>query len=652
MLLRILYYYFVVFIIIVLLYLVGAIVLYPFDKDSFRKSISKIFINLLLGLTLSITAYSIILTGFKTVNLFFVLLYLILFIHRKNVTYLHGLTNEYSELSWVKLILLFSLVILIYYLFFLLTIINVFDWTLSGQTIDVDSSFYSKLSQYLSLGYENLYFARNFSENLGVQPYHYFEIWLTSMVSSFFNIPSLVSYSVITPGILSIIFFIGILALRTIKVKLSLPFIIFVFVLSFVSFNYARLILKIFPGYSNYFFDLRFVGLTNKTSFIPTSIFFIAFLFFQQRKESFLALICLLGISIISINVAPAILGGVVLLIIFSLIFRKSFFSEKLFIRDVVIFIVLYTCYLFIARANENNTDFFNFNFQIFYEDIKWYLIRFLISYSPFILVIVALRNKINNLKVSNETFFMYLAVLSSGLLMSGLASGNFNGKQFFNNVAIPLSNVLIIFIFFNYNYQKINLSFKLAIGLLVFFCFTSSFMGKIARTRDLSKQYKLEVISEVRAEKRINSGENVFIGSLRSKDYYQDKTPFQTAATSLIDYHDLGQFLLLFENKVIIIGLSDMTASEIFNYYFDEPIKTEALKSIEKGTFYNYVLKYQTINHFVPLAQIQIDFIKKMKIKFLFVEEKTEVSSALEKYLKLICSDTNSKEKFYKIQI
>ena len=279
-------------------------------------------------------------------------------------------------------------------------------------------------------------------------------------------------------------------------------------------------------------------------------------------------------------------------------------------------------------------------------------MIRFFISYLPFILVIFALRIKVKNPDVRNGNFILYFAVLFSGLVMSGLASGNFNGKQFFNNVAIPLTNVLIIFVFINYNYQKINLYFKFTIGILVLFCFTSSFMGKIARKIDLSKQYKSEVISEVESEKSKNNDENILIGSLRSKEYYQNKDPFQTAATSLIDYHDLGQFLLLFENNVIIIGMSDMTAYEIFNYYFDDPIKTEALKSVEKGTFYNYVLIHQINNQFDSMTQIQIDFIKKMKIKFLFVEEKTEIPSELGKFLKLICSDINSKGMFYKIQM
>ena len=637
---------------ILLFFFVGAIFRYPLNKKSFRLTITNVFINLLAGLIITITLYSVLLTHFRTVNSFFILLsvLLLIFYKRRQLNDIR-IENETVEFSWGKIILWLLFISVIFYGFFALQIVNIFDGSFSNQTINYDFYYYAKTSQYLSLGYENSLFANNLILDASkIQPYHYFELWVTSFLTSVFDVPPLISFTLLTTTILAIILYFGILSLYKNQNQLTISIFLFVLFLFFLSFGYSRILIKTFPSIRNLFLDLRLVGITNTPKFFPTSILFVSFLLFQKRNDTFSALLSILCLPVVSSINTPPVFGGLLVLFIYcSIKHIKSYFNT----RNIIIalsFVALYTFYLLItADPSAVGIDINNFDYQLFFDNSKWQLFRFCVSYSPFFLLLVFINFKTRDYLFGKEDLLLFLAILLSALLMAGISYNSFNAGQFFSNIAVPLTNIIVIYFLLNFDYKKINLFAKVCIALLIITCFITSFMGRIAKTRDDLKQYKEAVINEL---ERVEPGlrdKRIFLGYIQSKEFYQDKTPYQWGATSDLDGADLGSFVLMYKNT-LMISISDLTAFDVFNTGFSGKIRDYCLKGISKGAFYRFVLRQKNEKKFETEEQSQLDFINKMKIKYLFIAENAKISSEFKSHLSLICADSKSGELFYKV--
>jgi len=652
MFLQLVYCYFVILFALIIYYFVGASIRYYFYKSAFKRNIPDVFINLLLGLVISITLYSVTLTYFKTINSFFIFfLSIIVYVNIKKKSTVVSQVTKKKEIKLLRLILLVLMVSLTFFIFYALQITNIYDGTFTNQTLNSDFNFYSKLSQYLTLGYENQNFANNFLFNSGItQPYHYFELWVNAFLFSIFKVPPLLSFSLLSTTLLSIIFYIGVLSLYKKENLMSIKILIIVLCLCFISFNYSRLLVKLFPILNNLVLDLRLVGITNTPKFIPISIFFVAYLFFHKRNEFLLSWICILSIPVVTSISAPAVFGGIIILLIYCFFKREKRYISALNIFTVISFILLYSYFVILNSEHDDVTiNILDFNFKLFFINIKWLLLVFFYSYLPYFLLFIFSKRRIKISLIGNEYIVLYFGTLIIALIMAGISYNSFNSGQFFSNIAIPVTNILVIYFFLNNSFKKNNLFFKIVAPALIITCIVASFMGRIAKTKDISSQYKEFVVKEIKNQKYSFANKKIFLGYLQSKEFYQNKTPFQWAATSDMIGTDLGEFVLMYGNT-ILIGISDMMAFDIFKNEFTGKIRDWTLQNVSKGAFYRFVLNQKKENKFISVGQSQIDYIKKMEIKYLFIAKEADISKELMSQLKLICIDIKTRESFYKV--
>ena len=202
----------------------------------------NLFMKTLLGLMLSVIIYSLINSSFKTIHILLVLIIIFfilefLLFKRKNaqavVLQSHMYMENKNDTAMLQKICFLFLISLFIYVWFATEVLKWsgnFNYLLNYN----DKVYYSNISMMLGLtGQEN----RNGINNLldfnyhGLEPYHYFEMWLNAMLSSVYGSLHFVTLYLLTYTLTNFIVVLGIFALteRMCKVNLRIQVCVFMF---------------------------------------------------------------------------------------------------------------------------------------------------------------------------------------------------------------------------------------------------------------------------------------------------------------------------------------------------------------------------------------------------------------------------------------
>ena len=430
---------------LLLIFLIGKVVTFSLRIKK-QPLFFDFFLQLIVGQLFLSLFFSIYKAGFLTIQVIFIPLLFIVYslVKRKPVFTLDILYHKFL-----------GLFIPFLFVFFLInfSMINNGNWLIPHLDLFVYTDHIKTLIHY---GNENNlgYVTNTIFNELGITPYHYFELWLSAFVSVFFKVEPLAAYWAIIYPTFYITVFCGVLAIfeHFNKVRISHFFWSFLFV--FIGGVYLP-----FYHFIPYIEASKYVSGNLISSFGPLYLTWIAFFYSLLTNNKKIAFVIVLFIPILSYSTFPAIVIGALL----WLVFDDNLASKKL---KIWLFILLFTfaisVFLFYflfqnefgSRVNFsdvlpvfiiNHSDFtFQEGFIFFLKKLVVYFglypLKISIVYVFFILLIY-------NYADLNKFKYLFFFLIS-GLISSFLLAIHPESTWLFRNLNIPLLNVLLIVIF------------------------------------------------------------------------------------------------------------------------------------------------------------------------------------------------------------
>lgn len=148
---------------------------YKLNFAKIHDPFHQIFMSICIGIIAIISAYAIATTSFKTINLFFLILFIPLIFKYRN--------HQQQANTKLKTIIASLIALCPFFC------INLFKQTLGFHSLELspylDANFYIDISNGLNLyGEENYYNSLNINKKYhGNTPYHYFELWMSALLS-------------------------------------------------------------------------------------------------------------------------------------------------------------------------------------------------------------------------------------------------------------------------------------------------------------------------------------------------------------------------------------------------------------------------------------------------------------------------------------
>jgi hypothetical protein len=586
---------------------------------------TKTFSNILIGMNFGVIGFAIFRTHGVTILLLQLILLIFSYIEAKK-------TNQVSE---KKIFYTQNLIFI--------AIISFFVFYIQFSLLYKDSNFvhlpsfdevsYMEISYRISTTGNEAYSQLGFFDilNKGVSPYHYFELWLFSFIYYFSGTGMIASSSIIALPLLYFIMFLGFLSLaeQYIKEKYFLFFIgLYLF---FLFGNYSSLLSKM-----KIFENILYLGFNFLVSpkIIVANIYIIVGVLFFQKKYNKLAILSFLMTAVVSITMAPAIIGGIG----FFLLIKKD---EPYFRKSVVylLFTVLFFVGFYGIYSIEEDNGLFKYIFlsvPSYFVRIKTfliYIVYFIITSSPWLLGLFLLHRKAF-LIWANDFLILFGFTIFSAFVAWFLFFPFIDSNQFY---IIPFTTMLQLFLclaslFILQNIKKTW--YKIIIPIMVLQILNSGINVFLAKTDFTSKAnlYSREYLQEVDI-----LTQSIPINSLGG--YIVDEKDLGFTATAFPSNTNLGDYLIKTNPSFQPINLS-------FDVFLKN--KNAAIQNYSKSTFfYRYVNNHPELSQLTLAAQ-QKYFIQNLNLKYLILSRNVIIDNELLDLVKKQVKDSVTGEQFF----
>ena len=341
-----------------------------FLKNKKDKVFFNFLIDVLVGLILVIFIYSIIFSVFKTINLIgAILIFTYVFSNIKNITWTWNFNFNKEQLEVVLSSLFFL---------FITTLIS-YLYPYKGQ-IDEDIVQYVNISRELNYsGIENIFSYFNSFKTIGLMPYHYFEMWFSSILFklNFLKLSNAIIFRYCCYSILRSVCLLGFLALieSIKKIKIYDLFIV-VFLFLFNSLLFTSILNHSYPLHTSVW--LR-----------PNLIIYYLFLFpvftlfgYGYRKLSILFLLLLVIASTVT---APSVMSSLFTICILVYFFNKKNKSHAFKLAFIVLFfsVTVLLFYKIFGYSSQEVSKISSFNDLFIYTLSIWKAIVFYLVTVP-----------------------------------------------------------------------------------------------------------------------------------------------------------------------------------------------------------------------------------------------------------------------------
>lgn len=507
-----------------------------------------------------------------------------------------------------------------------------------------DIHIYSLRSYYLGQsGWENYFGVYNtFDPNFhGLNPYHYFELWLNASINQVFGSLSVLNLSLVTGPLLQLLSFLGILAIveyfRPVKAWQILGALSFLFLAGLYLF-YGRLG---FPALS-----LPIVSYPFKlVSYYPFLIGLVLAALYQQELK---ALLFVLALPIVTFVALPSITALVFLLCISNPLLKISRIPLLKIIALAIIFlggIGLFYAIMPEPAANSTFTvegaelsklliNFFE-NSTIYIQSFAYALAHWGLLYGPFILI-----GYFNKVFWSRQAFllscfvFLLLAAAACYALLGAFAQAS----QLFYNVAFSFSNCLAILVFIEaYHAHTKVFSLKKSITVFIFILTLGTQFYLVYEKHILPKQEKAYSTAYLlQIEEWATSGKLSPIGGAfkAPEDYSSEYAKMTTG-------YVLGYYLQFMKDGITTVSMSD------YEIPINQKNKRNNLKDIQSGAFYQFVARQKKAQTFTTVEDSKRKFILENAINFLILSQNATLPKSLENKIDQILLDSVSGERF-----
>ncbi len=614
-----------------LLYALGFFSLKAF-KIHIEKPYTKHFTNLMVGLNIFILTTAIYFTKGITVMVFMIPLFFYFIFKYKNSSTVQvdkkNMTN--FRYDFVLFLVAISIGSLLFFIFRFGQIYNSeFDIPFLPHS---DLVFYTNCIDFLTrFGYENS--SCDYANPLGVNPYHYYELWQSAGFSSLLGLNTCLTLILITFSIANILIWIGIIAILEQFKKVEILDLILCFFLVFITGF-------VFNIYTNVYFmsDILVYSLNAVTilKFYPNYIFLIAAVLFILNKKNNDALICLLALPIVHIGNAISIYPVFIIWYFIDFMYTKKVKINYLMICLSSV-ILIFAFYKILHPSNSHVSTHFSDIFLKINEVLYWKTainiiggstIQFALIFMPF-WVLYIFNFKFQHIFVK-ENFIIFL-IYSISLLGWALLNYKLTSTQIFANISLNVFNLISILIIILIWVKKKRTVFR------IFFIAIFLIAGFINSYRNYQFSYDKsgDYLTSIKQESKNFSSIGAFM---------MDKEDYTFSFSYVTTLNILGKYLIYFDKKTFPLSLS------IYDYPYS---KDSRLNQIEKETiatssFYRFVESQKLNKQFDSIEKSQLQFIQKFKINYLICTKNVTLSNLLQQRIKKSIIDKNTGERFY----
>jgi MFS family permease len=474
-----------------------------------------------------------------------------------------------------------------------------------------------------------------FPKTVGLLPYHYPELWFTSLLSKLFNNPSVSCYVLLTSTMLYGTLLFGISSLF--EKKLSNPIVLFI--LSFLLLGISGLFFQSYLNYSliseSWWHSFVSVIGYSGTKFCYVYIFALLGIILFSNKHVFLGLLILSLTPFYSVGLLPGIWGGIGLLIVCNIVYNKLFKLNKAEKRILLFFLVyeivgFYFFYKLLGVSYTDNyaskhiTSVVSLNQRISFQTIKhfWgnivvYFTKVSIFYIPYFILLLLLGSW-------NRILWFYLClVLLCGAVTSTITHGLTDSMQFSSNVGILF--IVVIIYDFSHSCNTFLESKSIVKGSLIalaFCLFLYSFFNTVTNKLQYSipqddKGFVLNVAHSI-------DNSNMPIVVFYNHNYYQNRISIRDVNSvfdkDLIAIHQLKNIPLVtpVANSELYSKMNYMDYADTFYYAQFTPLNVWRSQN-PKHNLQNFISRFN-LKYFYFMQGVEIPSFIQNNIKEQFV--------------------------------
>lgn len=489
----------------------------------------------------------------------------------------------------------------------------------------------------------------------GVQPYHYFELWLNGLFSSIFGGSYAFNLLFFTYPILIWIYILVLLAIIEHFKLLKYRFIL-LFVSLFVGPNFFGFYDQLFnggnffdssvftiPGFVKQTLVFSFYGQKHLPVYIFSGLLILGILKFNFRILLFS--FCLLLLS--SVGVFPGVVSGFFLVWVLLFHFQRKYIIYALpFILVLFLYVLFYTFFGFgVSEEVSIKTNYFSYfltnlnwkgEFIRIIEKLTFPFIWFLILYFPYFLILYLFKIPINK-KFKTLIFFIIISYFGGALFTLFLYG--LNSDQFVTNL-LPIYNIsCTCFLLYGLSYLIETSKQTKIFVFFVVLCFTS-----------LTNIFNLFSFHFTPSFKRVNTD----VYSLRTQNRLITRLKIDSpkyiavilSPTVLRTYHPAVQYPFLpakycFDHN--FFNYLDLNFP-YYKYKFSSASNIFSPRNQMK-----YYLKNKNISK-ESFEKVQLRFLKENKINWIFCSKGANLPLSLFPYVTECIFDSISKEHYYRI--
>lgn len=610
-----------------------------------ENTIFEFFIKQLTVISFLISGFATFLTHGKTIFILFIPILVYLFV-KGHIIFSKPLKRPKQDLY--SILLIFPIILIQFFLNFDITDLQLY---VPSSDIIQYASYANGLVQY---GSENKFEALNvlYPELFnGMSPYHYYEIWFTSLIGSVCKLSFVFTLQLIVYPYLIWLFVLGIAStFEHYQTKLSLKEYGLCFLLLFIGPVYLSVYEQLFNDgeffQSTVFTVTGFLKQTLSFSYfgqkhLPVSVFGILLFLFILKKQikpallvGFLAVVC-------SFGTLPGIFGSFGFLFVLQKKYRSK--ENFLLLSGLSLLVILVISLNKMGIDPEVAKKTFYFGEFLKELNLKGEIMRVItkvigpflwlsILYFPFILLFTYYRKRLLESSEIRTSLYLSGFLFMTGSLFISTVQG-LNSDQFLTNL-VPLFNCILIIscicLYHSFSNKKI-----MYLVLLSIFLVNSSFIIGFYKMSNQKAEsyYSLATISKVKKELDLETNKPVIA-------YLLNDHIVQTKPVSNWYPAKPGKLLSL---------------SNYFNLVnIDYPYIKYEKNSSSIAFCPENQMRFFLNDKFVPkddFDKIQIDFLERNSIKWLFVAKGAIIAPEIKKLIETYYIDKMSGEMYCKLR-
>ena len=439
-------------------YFTGSLCLWLSKQKPLQERFADVFVRTLLGFVFMSALYSIFQTHGNTISWGFFAVWAMFVSYRKSKGTQTGRIpfKEYFSVTkkdvscWATMVVVALLFVVANGVFFYGTPFNFephFDYNYYAAVAD----------EMAARGVESNNIMRDvlWQKDIAPTPYHYIELWATSMISLFFHINSTETIFIVIYAIMGALFVLGLFAIARQFESNAIFYLIALFSMFFAPIAYFDYTIG-FNVFNVLNLDCIFTSLINTKTLIVALFFTFSLLLYKYDKNY--SLISLLFLPIVNIVLAPSVFISVGCLLLYQTI-RKSK-SSLIVLSETVLLGILVLCFYVLQSKGDSLGNFSTQNVEenvlefssILKSAIK--LVVFFLVYHLPILISIGYFLKKDNFATKamvgrNGVLLITISILlMSGFIVAQITKGVRDHTQFYALATEILPIVYAMFAF------------------------------------------------------------------------------------------------------------------------------------------------------------------------------------------------------------